>query len=204
MDILSQLFGSEIKVLLLRLFLENPNELFSLADIAGRLKADKRRILPHIHIFSRISLIRSGRKTETEILGKKKLKKKVSAFGLNNLFPYLQALKTLVLAVPAITPQDIFNKLKETGSLKLVVLAGLFINNTSASAVDLLIVGERLNKKKIAASIRDIESRLTKNINYTFFSTKEFLYRRNMADKFLTDILEFPHLKVFDKLVSGA
>lgn len=193
MDILTQLFGSEIKVLLLRLFLENPEEKFSLNEIKVRLKADKKSVLPSVKLLEKIRFL------------KKESRTKNPSFRLDQAFPYFQPLKNLVLQDIPVSNEQILAQLKKAGNLKLVILSGFLSGEKDKPSgemvgVDILIVGDKLNKKKINEVVSKIEAKLTRELNYTVFSTNEFLYRRNMADSFLRNVFALPHIKILNKL----
>jgi hypothetical protein len=68
----------------------------------------------------------------------------------------------------------------------------VFIKNHD-SRVDLLIVGNKMKKSKIEEGIRRIEAEIGTELTYAIFDTKEFLYRLNMYDKLIRDILDYPH-----------
>ena len=48
--------------------------------------------------------------------------------------------------------------------------------------------------------IKTIESEIGREIRYAVFETSEFNYRYSIFDKFLRDILEYPHEKIINKL----
>ena len=76
--------------------------------------------------------------------------------------------------------------------MKLVVTSGIFIKNHD-SRVDLLIVGDKMKRGKIEEGIKRIEAEIGMELVYAVFETKEFLYRLNMYDKLVRDILDYPH-----------
>jgi hypothetical protein len=49
-------------------------------------------------------------------------------------------------------------------------------------------------------AIRDIESEVGKELTYAAFKTDDFIYRLGMYDKFIRDILDYPHEKILDKI----
>ena len=83
--------------------------------------------------------------------------------------------------------------------MKLIVLAGVFLQKEDSRA-DILIVGDELKKKSIENGLRAIEAEVGKELSYALFDTQDFLYRMNVYDKFVRDILDFPHEKVYDKI----
>ncbi len=90
------------------------------------------------------------------------------------------------------------NKLNKAGRPKLIIFTGLFVNSPEAP-VDLLLVG-RFNKRKLVRLVKELESELSKEINYTIMGTHEFKYRRDITDVFLYDILGGKKIVIVDEL----
>src|SRR3989338_2689319 len=82
--------------------------------------------------------------------------------------------------------------LNNAGRVKLIILSGIFIKNKD-SRVDFLVVGDKLKRGKIEEGIRKLEAEIGSELVYAIFDTKEFIYRLNMYDKLIRDILDYPH-----------
>lgn len=200
MDLLAKLFGSDLKVKLLRLFLNKPDEAFVLPEIAKRFGANPASLKKQIKELLNMNFIKPDLKELIiEFKNKKQKKTKIKGFRLNNFFPFYWPLKTLILDAPAVSREIIVRKLKGAGKLNLIVLAGNFVQDDK-SKLDLLIVGDRLNRAKIEKAVKSIESSVARELNYSVMPTDEFKYRRNMRDRFLCDILESSHEKILNKL----
>jgi len=61
----------------------------------------------------------------------------------------------------------------------------------------LLVVGDKLRKAGIEEGVRKLEAEIGTEIVYAIFDTKEFIYRLNMYDKLVRDILDYPHEVLF-------
>ena len=118
---------------------------------------------------------------------------------MNESFPLLSGLKSFILDTAPASRDQLLKKLQKTGRIKLVILAGIFGENNS-SPVDIFVVGDAIRKGVLDRAIRDIEAEVGKELTYTFFSTQDFLYRMGMYDKFIRDILDYPHEKILNKL----
>lgn len=186
-EILEQLFDSPVKVKLLRLFLRNPEKTFRLKEIIKRAKSDARACRRQIKKLENIDLISS------------RVKGNVKFYFVNPGFDFYKELKILVLKSSPASKEKILSRLKGLGVIKLALLSGIFINSEN-SRVDILIVGDRIKKKKLSVFLRDLEAEVGKEIDYVVFSTEDFNYRYNMFDRFLRDILEQPHEKLVNRL----
>jgi len=62
-----------------------------------------------------------------------------------------------------------------------------------------LVVGN-INKGKLLKLLKDLEKELGREINFTFMETSEFIYRRNLTDVFLYEIMEGKKIVVIDEV----
>jgi predicted MPP superfamily phosphohydrolase len=121
------------------------------------------------------------------------------AFVLNTASVYKSNLEALLLDPKTIDKKDILKKIKANCKIDLLILSGFFIGSKN-SRVDMLVVGKKIDTKKIEKSVREIESLLGTEIVYAIFETKDFLYRMSMYDKLIADVLDFPHERLFDTI----
>jgi hypothetical protein len=133
-------------------------------------------------------------------LVKAKTFKGKKGFMLQETFPYLSGLRTFLLTIDPLTPKEITRKLTRLGSIKLILIAGLFIQEFEESRVDLLVVGDNVKKSSLENTIKTIEADIGKEVRYAYFTTDDFRYRLSMCDKLTRDILDYPHKMVLNKL----
>ncbi|OHA05514.1 MAG: hypothetical protein A2934_05405 [Candidatus Sungbacteria bacterium RIFCSPLOWO2_01_FULL_47_10] len=124
---------------------------------------------------------------------------KKQVYFANKDFTFFPELRQLVLKAAPAGRTGILKKLRQAGEIKLAILAGVFINAEN-SRVDILIVGDKIKKPKLNKLLVWLESEMGKELNYVVISTDEFKYRMDMYDRFIRDILEFPHEKLINKL----
>ena len=125
--------------------------------------------------------------------------KKAVIFQVNSDFPLLSELHDLVIKSSVASRKKLLQQIKSLGRVKLAVLSGVFINSDNART-DLLIVGDDIKKSKLENFLARTESELGKSVHHTLMDTDEFRYRLDMYDRFLRDILEYPHEKLINRL----
>ncbi len=194
METLGKLFGSEARVKILRLFFLNEEVGFEMKEIEKRTKLKAPTVRREIAVLKSIGFIK--KKSFSKELPPKK---KVQGWFLDSNFSYKKELKDLVLNTDMIDKGDIISRFKKTGTIKLLVVSGIFIKEND-SRTDILIVGENLKRASIENTLRSIESEIGKELSYAFFDTKEFKYRVEMYDKFIYDVLDYPHERLVDKI----
>jgi len=203
MEILSKLFGSAAKVKIVRLFLLNADSAYDGIDVAHRTKVSVPDARREIAMLEKIKLIKKKTYTiEVEHWRGKAMqleRRKARGWTLNTRFSYLSQLRSLLVNTPALLPGEIFQKISSAGKIKLLIIAGIFIQQPD-SRVDLLVVGDGLKNGALENAVHIIESEVGKEIRYTAFETKEFQYRLGIYDKLIRDILDYPHETVVDRL----
>lgn len=205
MDVLSKLFGSEAKVKIMRLFLFNPDQPFSRSDISARAKVSLPVVRHETVLLRKMGMIKGKRFVVSVPVkrGKKTLmkRKKEGGWMLNSSFPYLPALQNLLINTVLFKHDDIIRKLNSVGRMKLVIVSGVFIHDAD-SRVDLLVAGDNIRFGALEGVIRIIESEIGKELRYAAFETADFHYRLGIYDKLIRDILDYPHKKILNKLIS--
>jgi hypothetical protein len=190
METLSKLFGSENKVKIMRLFLFNPESVFNIKDIAGRTKSDSAKVRREMHLLEKSGLIK--RRTFVK-------NKTGQCYSLDTRFAYLVPLQNFLINTEPLHPKEIISKINRLGTMKLIIVAGVFIQQPE-SRVDILIVGDNVKKAGLENTMKLFESEIGKELKYAYFTTEDFRYRLSMSDKLTRDILDYPHKKVLNKL----
>jgi hypothetical protein len=208
MDILGKLFGSSARVKIMRLFLMNPEDVFEKTEIGKRSKVAGDTLRKEIKVLEEVGLIKPRvivKMTQKKPTTKKPAKddglmerKKVSGYGMDPSFPYLTPLRALVTEI-ALGKEDVAARFRNCGQMKLIIVAGIFLDE-HASRVDVLLVGDKLKKPIIEGVLRRLEAELGKELTYGIMETPDFEYRFGIYDKFIRDIIDFPHLVVLNKL----
>ena len=79
-------------------------------------------------------------------------------------------------------------------------LSRKFIPEALDSFEEALIVGDKIEQRKMVNIIKTMESELGRELRYSTFETKEFQYRFGMYDKLIRDVLDYPHQKIINKM----
>ncbi|MBI4065707.1 winged helix-turn-helix transcriptional regulator [Candidatus Kaiserbacteria bacterium] len=184
---LAKLFGSPARLKILRLFVFNQDSILTLSEIAQRTKLSK-------------SVARRG---VTELLSSGLLHKKgtqtPTRYQTNPRFEHLDALDSFIRGTTGVHPKSVVTALKRAGTLKLVVLSGIF-TGVLESQIDLLVVGDHLDERILASAVHSLEAELGREIRYASFATADFHYRLGVYDRLLRDVFDYPHRLLVDKI----
>lgn len=200
---LEKLFGSKARVKILKLFLIHPLEKYYIRQLSRDLKLQLNSVRRELENLENFGILTSDLK-EIDGLAAFKDKNKPATgqekkyYRANPNFVLFDEIKALIVKAQILYEKDFIRKLESIGKVKLLVLTGIFVNNPN-TLIDILLVG-KVNKVKLLKLIKELETELGKEINFTVFNPREFKYRRDITDIFLYGILEGRKLVVIDEM----
>lgn len=180
MEVLGKILGSPARVKIMRLFLMNRGKIFAAKDIAKRSRVSAAVARREVRLLTSAGFA----------------KKRGQGYTYNTFFKYGGEFEDLLLGSSVLSKEEILENFKGTGRIKLFIISGVFVKQRESRA-DILIVGDRLKRAKIEEGIKRIEAEMGGELSYVVFDTKEFLYRLDMYDKLVRDILDFSHEVIF-------
>ena len=187
--ILENLFGSKLRVKILKFLFRNYPNSFGIKDLTRRTQEQLEPIRKEIGKFAKIGLIKTVGKT---------------SYVLNPDFEFFGELRGLILKSSPAEKDKMIRRILALGRIRLAVISGVFLNKDSTdiadSKVDLFIVGDDINKKKLGIFLRSLEAEVGKEIRFGLMEKEEFEYRYGMFDRFVRVLLESPHDKLINKL----
>jgi hypothetical protein len=192
MNILAKLFSSEPLVKIMRLFLMNRSVGFENKDVSKHCRTKPAATKREVLLLQSIGFIKKGSFIKNIMIRKVAKKRKVIGWFLNPEFPYLTALFDLLITSKSIDKKELISRIKKTGKVKMLVLAGAFLKD-EASRLDILAVGDGISQKKFENVVRSLESEIGKELRYSAFTINEFKYRISMYDKLVCDVFDFKH-----------
>lgn len=197
---LEKLFGSNARVKILKLFLLNSADKFYIRQLSRDLKLQLNSVRRELDNLEKFGILTSDIKNEKDgnLEKKEESGQEKKYFRANPDFILFDEIKALIVKAQILYEKDFVKNLNSIGKVKLLVLTGIFVNNTNA-LIDILIVG-KINKIRLVKLIKGLEVDLGKEINFTVFDSQEFKYRRDVTDIFLYGILDGRKLVVIDEI----
>ncbi|QQG42950.1 MAG: hypothetical protein HYW15_01930 [Candidatus Giovannonibacteria bacterium] len=219
MQILEKLFGGGARVKLLRFFLLSPEKVFESKEAAKILRVSSSAASKETRFLLSVGFLKRASRTDAFIKPRRKvgvptkasgksykiMKKRVKGVQLSQTFPYLSALRNLLVDASPASREKMLRFFKNKGKIKLLVLGGVFSNDFAADALDssgrldLLIAGE-LKRGAAERFIKKVEADVGKELNWTLMSAPEFERRLAMHDKLLRDLFDYQHEFLINKL----
>ncbi len=201
-DFLAQLIGSPARAQLLRVFMFNQNDSFTLAMLAKRSALSSIAIAREIKVLEKLGVVKKGRLMHIELNNGSrrtvKAHQRMETWVVNTEFKHIRAVSNLVHEVSPVKYDSIVGALKKSGKVATVILSGTFMGDATRPA-DLIVALDTLNERRLEAAVRGLEPIFGREIRYAAFSTPEFRYRLTVQDRLIRDTLDFPHLVLLDR-----
>jgi len=210
---IEQLFGSKTRVKLLQLFCQNPNRSFYVREITRKIDEQinsVRRELANLLSIGIITSDNNNNRLYYEVNQSfEHFKALESIFGNKKGFkptPKKSAVKKtedsaetqIEESTEVIEVTDPFlAELIKTGNVRMALYTGQFTRDDSIE-VDLVIVGD-LNHSAVDNLVADLEKSEKKSIRYSIFDPTEFGYRRQVNDRFISNLLSSKKVILIDK-----
>lgn len=206
---IEQLFGSKTRVKLLQLFMSNPNRPFYVREITRKIDEQinsvRRELANLLSIgiitsdnnnnrlyyevnqkypyFDALGAIFAGKKVSAVSSTKKSTKKKDKSESVDEIVESV--------VEEAVLDNPILKRFRKTGNISLLLLTGKFTRDPSSGA-DILIVGD-VNMVQVEKEIAELEKTENKELLFAVFKPSEFIYRKQINDRFITNILASKH-----------
>lgn len=196
---LAKLFGSTARVKILKLFLLNTDTSYYIRQISRHLNLQLSAVRRELENLETLELLEShsGSEDEEGMSEERGNKNDRKYYKANRQFILFNEIRELILKAQILCERAFTDKLKKQGNIRLLILSGLFTNDTQ-SEVDMLIVGN-FDKSKVAKLVKGLEEELVTEVNYAVLSEEEFKYRRQVTDVFLYSVLEGKKIVVVDE-----
>lgn len=187
-----QLFGSKTRVKLLHLFYSNPNRSFYVREITRKIDEQINSVRRELSNLLNVGII-SSENTNNKLY-----------YEVNKTFQYYEPLSQIFGDADAVSTTSGSGGtdtstagLKSLGNIDLALYTGQFTRD-ERSGVDFVVVGD-INPTQLAKYVTELEAKEGKSIRYTSMTRDEFIYRRQVNDRFLLTLIDAKKQIVVDK-----
>lgn len=189
-----QLFGSKTRVKLLSLFYNNPDRPFYVREITRKIDEQINSVRRELQNLLNIGIVRSVSQSNRLY------------YEVNPKYKFHKELQSIFQRIPAKSKEikqtkeedQILKGLQKAGNVRMAFLTGAFVRGSNQQ-IDIFIIGD-MNKSRLSRVITDMEKEMNRELNYAALTVEDFDYRRNLNDRFLTDILDENKIVLTDKI----
>lgn len=179
-NILKTLFSSEVRIEILSHFFVHPGESYYIRQLEKILSKPVSNIQKELGKLEKINLLSSS------VEGNQK------RYIIKKDFPLYEELRNIFIKTAGLS-DIVKNEFKTKKEIELAFIYGSFASGdeTSQSDVDLMVIG-KISGLSINKSIKKIEKKISRVINYSIYSRKEIEKRIINNDNFIKTVLEGP------------
>lgn len=177
MSELSDFIISRVRVKLLTIFYDNPQEMFYVRQLTRMTGEEINAVRRELERMDKHGLV------------KKEKRGNRLYYLINHSYDFFEDLLGLVAKSTGIGLKLRENR-KKLGKAKFAMLSGKFVRRKEREPgeVDLLVVGD-IVMPELNLIVQKEQERLKTEVNYTVMTEAEFLFRKNRRDPFLLSIL---------------
>jgi hypothetical protein len=193
-----QLFGSKTRVKLLQLFYSNPNRSFYVREITRKIDEQINSVRRELANLLSVGIITSDNTNNRLYYEVNQKYEHYDAF--QSIFgggTVKRSSKKTAKATDAVVAEEPTDELRVLGKVDLALLTGQFTRDET-SGIDMLLVGD-INNRALENYIAELEAKESKEIRYAVMSTENFIYRRQINDRFIIKVLEAKKQILTDK-----
>jgi predicted nucleotidyltransferase len=165
--------------LILKLFFANPERRYYFREIAGFLDKKAGVLQKALNYLVREKILLDERRGNLRF------------FFVNKMHPLYQELRRIVFKTVGVegSLKEVLSKVK---GIQFAFLYGSFAKDVfdSISDVDLCVIGDAVNMKKMNAVLAKEEKAFQREINFVLYSVNEFEKKKQEGDPFVSDILK--------------
>ena len=172
----------------MQLFYSNPNRSFYVREITRKIDEQINSVRRELSNLLNVGII-SSENTNNRLY-----------YEVNKDFQYYKPLSEIFADAAAVSSGDPDEKsapLRALGNVELALYTGQFTRDLR-SGVDFLVVGD-INQTQLSKYVSELEQKEGKEIRYAVMNRDEFVYRRQVNDRFLVQVLESKKQVLVDK-----
>tara|TARA_Y100000031_G_scaffold85925_1_gene94495 strand:+ start:153 stop:758 length:606 start_codon:yes stop_codon:yes gene_type:complete len=190
---LEQLFGSKTRARLLGLFLQNPDEVYFVRELTRKIDAQLNSVRRELENLLALGAVISAERPEDATGSDKK-----KYYTANVEFMLFDDLASLLQKSKILLKKNLVHQIESKGKIDYLSFTGKFVGEQDVPT-DIVIVGS-IDQKALQRVVKGFETELGDEINYTLMPREEFLYRKQITDRFLFSILEREQVVMIDRL----
>lgn len=194
---LEQLFGSKTRARLLALFLQHHDQAYFVRELTRKIDAQLNSVRRELQNLVELGVIME--RADKPVSKAKVARAEKKKFYISNPdFMLFEDLRGLFTKASIFLKNNLVQEIDDHGDIAYLAFTGRFVGN-AASPTDILIVGN-IDQKALQKVVSAFEDEMGHEINYTLMPKEEFLYRRQVTDRFLFSLLEGEKIVMIDRV----
>lgn len=186
---LIHLIQSSLKKRLLAYFFTNPEDQLYVREIAKLIHVDPTNLSRVLKDFEAEGIFASSKR------GNQKY------FSLNPKYVLYQELKSIVFKTVGVKGA-IESIVKNVPGIRRAFIYGSYAKSTERAGSDIdlciIVIREKFDEGRFLKELHELEQQLGREINYVFFTEKEWAAKKRSGDSFITALLKNKRIELID------
>lgn len=177
MDSLQDFMISRVRVRIMELFFNQPNEMYFVREITRQTHEEINAVRRELDRMLEAGILKSEERGNRLY------------YYLNRNYSFFPELLRMVRKSTGLGEKLVKHR-KKLGTVKFIMFSGKFVNvdRSKQTEVDILVVGD-IVLAELEALMNEEQERIGREINYTVLPEDEFEFRKQRRDPFLMEVL---------------
>ena len=195
-DPLESIIGDAVRVRMLRLFVLNPEMIYTPKEFAKILRKNEPVVRSTLRTLERDGIVK--KKKIPSARRKHEGVRETVGYGFNRRYAHQGFLEQIIReSMP--TEKDVLAKnIARVPGVQCIITVDVFTDK-SDDQVDLIVASSRQNEKMLRQLIQKAESTIGRELRCAFLTTNDLMHRIQTNDKFIRDVLDDRHRVHIDR-----
>ena len=196
-DPLCSIVGDGIRVKLLRLFVCNIETVYIAGDFMKALRKQEKYVKEALKRLERDGILKRKKIPSSE--RRSRGIREMNGYAFNKRYPHRVLLERIVAESAPDEKEVLVKRISRVPGVQCVVTDNIFTDKAKSGVVDLLVVSSADNEPLLKEAVRNAERIIGRELRCVFLSVNELLYRVQVSDKFIRDIMDAKYRVHMDK-----
>ncbi|NCS32217.1 hypothetical protein GW793_01865 [bacterium] len=179
---LLDLFTSRVRLKVLQIFVPQPEKMFYVREVTRMTDEEVNAVRRELERLLAIGLLRTEKRANRLY------------YQVRTDFLYYNELLRIVGKTSGLA-YELSSKISELGKPKYIMLATAFVRGrvSGTNDIDLVVVGN-VDLDALQSIVREYETAVEREVNYTVMTEDEFAFRKDRGDAFVASLLSQPQI----------
>ncbi|HLD21484.1 MAG TPA: winged helix-turn-helix domain-containing protein [Patescibacteria group bacterium] len=183
---LEKIFGSRTRVKLFRLFFTHPEQEYFVRELVRTVGEQINSVRRELQNLEEVGIVKSEERDQKKF------------YTVNQAFVLYPELRAFIIKSRLTLEKRFIQAIRTCGSIQYLALTGHFVSDAQAP-VDLFIVGT-VQRQKLNILLDKFKESFGMQLRFTVMTRDEYLYRKDITDKFLYDMMNGKKIIVVNTL----
>lgn len=195
-DPLISIIGNELRVKMLRVFVLNKDAVYTAKEFAKTLRKREQSVKDELRQMEKDRVIKKKKIAQAE--RKNKDSKETSGYGFNKRYTHQIFLEKIIRESVPSEKEVLAKKIARVPGVQCIITTDIF-DEAPTTQIDLVVASSKDNEALLRELVKDAEQMIGRELRCAFLTVNDLIYRIQVNDKFMRDILDGTYQVHLDK-----